>query len=131
MNFDDAFQVLDDVVAKTQPRLKDVEKFVLQGAWQDQTYDQIADASNYRYTPSYLKQDVGLKLWKRLSEVLGQSVSKTNFRAALERLSQQQESREAQHKADIPPVLTDWGEAVDVSFFTAESMNSQRCKTGF
>jgi hypothetical protein len=45
----------------------------------------MAQASDYRYTPSYLKQDVGPKLWKLLSETLGEQVSKTNFRAAIER----------------------------------------------
>jgi len=62
-----------------------VERFVLLGACLGQTYDEMAHASDYRYIPSYLKQDVGPKLWKLLSETLGEVVSKTNFQAALER----------------------------------------------
>ena len=51
----------------------------------------IAGASNYRYTPSYLKQGVGPRLWRLISEVLEEEICKTNFRAALERLVQLRE----------------------------------------
>ncbi|WP_250123831.1 hypothetical protein [Chroococcidiopsis sp. CCMEE 29] len=43
---------------------------VLQGAWQGQTYEEIAEA--YGYSASYLKQGVGPKLWKLLSHALGE-----------------------------------------------------------
>ena len=86
ISFEEVFQILDtDIFIKTQRRLKDVERFVLWGAWKDQTYNEMAKASDYRYTPSYLKQDIGPKLWKLLSKTLEEEVSKTNFRAALER----------------------------------------------
>lgn len=118
MDFEDAFQILDDLLfARTQSRLKDVEKFILQGAWQHQTYDQIADSSNYRYTPSYLKQDVGPKLWKRLSDALEQPVSKTNFRVALERLSRTSPPPPSPLPYPSSPTRTDWSDAADVSFF--------------
>jgi hypothetical protein len=86
ISFEEVFQILDtDVFAKNQRRLKDVERFILWGAWKDQTYDEMTKDSNYRYTPSYLKQDIGPKLWKLLSKTLEEEVSKTNFRVALER----------------------------------------------
>lgn len=86
MDFEEVFKVLDVAVfTKTQRRLKDVEKFVLWGAWHCQTYEEMATASHYRYTFSYLKQGVGPQLWKLLSDVLGEKVSKTNFQTALER----------------------------------------------
>lgn len=97
ISFEEVFQILDtDVFTKNQRRLKDVEKFILWGAWKDQTYDEMAKASNYRYTPSYLKQDVGPKLWKLLSEALGEEVSKINFRSALERRVRLQASLNSQ-----------------------------------
>lgn len=116
MEFEEVFRVIDTaVVAKTQRHLKDVEKFVLWGAYCGKTYTQIANASEYRYTPSYLQQDIGPKLWKLLSATLGERLSKKNFRAALLRQS---------HSATIPPPKpdnpnkhTDWGEAIDVSIF--------------
>jgi len=89
MNFEEVSKALDTaILAKTQKHLKDVERFVLLGACLGQTYDEMAQGSDYRYTPSYLKQDVGPKLWKLLSETLGEEVGKTNFRAALERQAQ-------------------------------------------
>ncbi|MBV9389789.1 MAG: ATP-binding protein [Chroococcidiopsidaceae cyanobacterium CP_BM_ER_R8_30] len=89
MEFEEIFTVVDaEVFAKTKRRLKDVERFVLQGASLGQTYDEMAKASAYRYTPSYLKQDIGPKLWKQLSEVLGEDISKTNFQSALVRQAQ-------------------------------------------
>ncbi|MBW4638498.1 MAG: AAA-like domain-containing protein [Gloeocapsa sp. UFS-A4-WI-NPMV-4B04] len=63
--------------------LNDVETAILIGAWQSKTYEQIASASGYSI--SYLTRDIGPKLWKLLSQALGEIVSKTNFQAALER----------------------------------------------
>ncbi|MGH2413966.1 MAG: hypothetical protein ACRDEA_09800 [Microcystaceae cyanobacterium] len=87
MKFEKAFQVADSTFfAKTKRHLKDVEVAILRGACQGQKYEEIA--SRYGCTAEYLKHDVGPKLWKLLSEALGERVSKKNFRAALERRSQ-------------------------------------------
>ncbi len=68
MTFEEVFSLLDAAIfAKTQKHLKNVERFALGAAWQGQTYDEMAMASNYLYTPSYLKQGVGLKLCKLIS----------------------------------------------------------------
>ena len=56
---------------------------MLRGAWQGKTYEQMVETCKYSLT--YLKQAAGPKLWKLLSEALGEDVSKTNFRAVLER----------------------------------------------
>lgn len=82
MDFEEVFQALDAaVVVKKQRHLKDIEVAILCGSWQGKKYYEIAQAQDY--TTEYLKQDVGPKLWKLLSEILGEKVSKTNFRAAL------------------------------------------------
>lgn len=84
MNVEQGLEVADEAVfVKAGRRLTPVELAILRGAWQRQTYDQIAEAHNY--SASYLKFDVGPKLWQLLSETLGESVSKTTFQAALER----------------------------------------------
>jgi WD40 repeat protein len=62
-------------------RLSEVEAAVLLGSIQRQSYEQIAEKSGYAV--SYLKYDVGRKLWKLLGQALGETVSKTNFQAAL------------------------------------------------
>jgi len=84
MNWEEGLEILDGVVFKKINRhLKDVEVIILQGSWQGLSYDEIA--TNEGYAAKYLRQDVGFKLWKLLSEALGEEVSKTNFRAAIER----------------------------------------------
>ena len=84
MKFEQALEVANiSVFAQSGRYLTDVETAVLMGAWQSQTYEQIADASGY--SVSYITRDVGPKFWKLLSQALGQAVSKTNFQAALER----------------------------------------------
>ncbi len=84
MNFEQAMEVANTAVfAHISRPLSQVETAILTGAWQSQTYEQIAEVAGY--SVSYLTRDVGPKLWKLLSKALGESVSKTNFRAALER----------------------------------------------
>ncbi|WP_199321945.1 NB-ARC domain-containing protein [Leptolyngbya sp. FACHB-321] len=62
-------------------RLSEVEASILLGSIQRQSYEQIAETSGYAV--SYLKHDVGPKFWKLLGQALGETVSKTNFQAAL------------------------------------------------
>jgi WD40 repeat protein len=67
----------------TQRHLRDVEVFILKGSYADKTYEEIA--LEHSYTPHYLGQDIGPKVWKLLTAVFGESVSKKNFRSVLER----------------------------------------------
>lgn len=84
INVEQALSVANKaVLARAGRHLSDVEMAILRGAWQSQTYGEIAEAAGY--SVSYLTRDVGPKLWKLLSQALGETVSKTNFRAALER----------------------------------------------
>lgn len=84
MNFEDVFNFLDTAVFDVKKRhLKNIELAVLRGSWQGKKYDEIA--KDYSCTPEYLKQDAGPKLWKLLSEVLGEKVSKKNFQTVIER----------------------------------------------
>ncbi len=110
--------------------MSDVETAILSGAWENRTYEQIAQASGY--SVSYLTRDIGPRLWKLLSQALGEPVSKTNFRAALDRQSSQGQPKPPHSEQRIPSPTEppenlqplpaqlprcDWGEAVDVSFF--------------
>ncbi len=84
MNFEQALELVNKLVfARFNRYLTDVETAILMGALQSQTYEQIA--SNCGYSTSYITRDVGPKVWKLLSQVLGEPVSKTNFRTAIER----------------------------------------------
>ncbi|MBG1267869.1 NB-ARC domain-containing protein, partial [Nostoc sp. WHI] len=103
MDFEEAVKVADAAVfANTKRHLKDIEIVILRGAWQGQQYYDISES--YGYAAGYLKYDVGPKLWKVLSEALGEKVSKTNFQGALER--RWRSSFEAATHA--PETLTHW-----------------------
>ncbi|MGB3615026.1 MAG: AAA-like domain-containing protein, partial [Elainellaceae cyanobacterium] len=79
---EDAVQVANRAVLFSAGRsLSDVEIVILKGAWERLEYDQIA-AQN-QYATSYISNDVAPKLWRLLTDALGQKVRKSNFRAAL------------------------------------------------
>ncbi|HIK11267.1 MAG TPA: AAA-like domain-containing protein [Oscillatoriaceae cyanobacterium M33_DOE_052] len=85
LSFEDAIEVADAAVFASKGRhLTDVEMIILRGSWQNQTYPEMAENSDY--AANYLQRTAGPKLWVLLSEVLGEEVKKTNFRTALERL---------------------------------------------
>jgi hypothetical protein len=93
----------DRVLSQTMGQyLNDREVKVLHGAWEGKTYDQMADL--YGYSAEYLNKDVGNKLWRKLSEALGETVTKKNFREALQRSWEQQQSRSTPNFsfADVP-----------------------------
>ena len=86
---DEAVKLANQVVSlKAKRSLTDVEVIVLKGAWQRLEYDQIAAQNQYATT--YISQDVAPKLWKLLTDALGEKVKKSNFKQALERYWQQQ-----------------------------------------
>nr|QIZ85987.1 WD40 domain P-loop ATPase domain [Oscillatoria sp. PCC 6602] len=86
MNVSQALELADNlVVAKTARHLSDLQRLLLEEFWTRPSlrYDEVAQT--HGYSASYLKQDAGPKLWRSLSDACGEKVSKTNFRAALER----------------------------------------------
>ena len=85
MNLEEVIKTIDNVLlTNTGQHLRDVEAIVLRGAWQAKTYEQIAETC--QYSLGYIKQVAAPKLWKLLSEALGEDISKTNFRFIIERL---------------------------------------------
>lgn len=85
--------------------LSDIEIEVLQGAWEGKSYEEIAEQL-FR-SVSYINKDIGYRLWKKLSEALGEDVTKKSFRQALKREWQRQVDLEA-----VLPVLI----ATDLEF---------------
>ncbi|HAX87083.1 MAG TPA: hypothetical protein DCY91_12690 [Cyanobacteria bacterium UBA11370] len=130
MNIEQGLEVADEeLFVKIGRRLNEVEVAILKGSWEKQTYEKIAATTGY--SASYLKRDVGPKLWNMLTEALNEPVSKTNFRAALERkwrtTLRTKESEKLSHSSPLPtphsplPTHADWGEAIDVSVFYGRS----------
>lgn len=75
------------IFKKLGKNLSDIEIKLLQGAWDGKTYDQIATEEGY--SASYLSKDIGNKLWSKLSDSLGEDVTKKNFKEALKRIWEQ------------------------------------------
>lgn len=86
MDIQVALDLADELVlGKTGEHLSDLQRAILKASWswERQSYDQIAET--YGYSANYLKKHVGPGLWKLLSEILQEKVSKTNARSAFER----------------------------------------------
>ncbi|MBG1265090.1 NB-ARC domain-containing protein [Nostoc sp. WHI] len=138
MNFEEAVKVADTVVfAKTKRHLKDIEIVILRASWQGQQYYDISET--YGYAAGYLKYDVGPKLWKLLSEALGEKVSKKNFQGALQRRwrnSFETATPEVQaletltqwktHEEFLEPILPYSGKEIEETTAPAEGIADQR-----
>ncbi len=91
MDAEEALKVANAAVfAKNNKRLTDLQELIFRGSWQGQKYDEIAEIN--RYEPQHIKNE-GSKLWKLLTQALGEKVSKTNFQSALKQRS---------HSAAVP-----------------------------
>jgi WD40 repeat protein len=118
MTFEEGLAIADEAIfLSSGRRLSAVEIAVLQGAWHQQTYEQIASATDY--SASYLRQGVAPKLWKTLADAWAEEVSKITFKVVLERKWRQEKKNirgvEESFEPSFP--VQDWGEAVDVSVF--------------
>jgi tetratricopeptide (TPR) repeat protein len=84
MDAEAALAWLDTIIpAQTGERLSDLQKVILQQVWLGRKYLDIAHA--YGCTEGHAK-DVGSQLWKLLSQVLREKITKNNCRATLERI---------------------------------------------
>lgn len=112
MDVEEGLEFADQLIyAKTGKHLNDLEREVFLGSWQGHTYEKM-----YPINPEYVEKDVGYKLWKKLSNVLGEKVNKKNFRGALER-SLKQKRVFISHRAQEPDfsLATQLSEALNAS----------------
>jgi energy-coupling factor transporter ATP-binding protein EcfA2 len=83
MNLEEILKMADEIVfEKTGQHLTDLQAAVLEGTLQRETYKRIAkdfDCSESRV------REIGSELWRILSEELGEKISKSNIRSAMER----------------------------------------------
>jgi hypothetical protein len=99
MNLKEVLKMADEMVfAKTGQHLDNLQEAILQGTMQGDKYIKIAEEIHCNET--YVRQ-VGSQLWQLLSEELGEDISKSNFRAAMERLQVSIVSHYAQDSAQI------------------------------
>ncbi|WP_449419654.1 NB-ARC domain-containing protein [Phormidium nigroviride] len=83
MDVQEVLKLADDIVfAKTGKHLNHLQEGILRGTWQRQKYPEIAKAC-YR-SEAHVKK-VASKLWKLLSETLGEDINQSNFGYTVER----------------------------------------------
>ncbi|MEG4504149.1 NB-ARC domain-containing protein [Microcoleus sp. F6_B4] len=83
MDIAEVLTLADELIfAKTGKHLDYVQEAILRGTLQDITYTQIA--REVYSSPSHVR-NVGSQLWKILSKALKKDITKTNFRAVLEK----------------------------------------------
>lgn len=81
MDLNAALEWLDgQILARRGHRLSELQRILLEQVWQGRTYPEIAD--RYGCTEGHAK-DVGSDLWKLLSEILGDRITKKNLRISL------------------------------------------------
>lgn len=84
MKFDIAVKMADELVyAKTGERLDDLHLSILRGVWEGKRYIEIAE--EVHRSEGYIRE-LGADLWRLLSEVTGEEVTKKSFRTTMERV---------------------------------------------
>lgn len=85
MTFEEALKVIKTTLYNNKRKqLTVIEKEILKAAWENETY--ATTAKNSHLSVGHIK-DVAYKLWKQLSEILGEKVTKTNLRMVLQKNS--------------------------------------------
>jgi len=83
MNLKEVLKLADDLVfTRTGKHLNDLQETIMRGTWDDEEYKKIAKAVN---RSEARVREMGMELWKIISEELGEKVNKSNFRSAMER----------------------------------------------
>jgi flagellar biosynthesis GTPase FlhF len=71
----------DQVFSHTGKHLDSLQKSILEGLWQHQDYEEIADNNHRSY--NHIKKEAS-KLWKILSKVFNENIKQSNVKAILE-----------------------------------------------
>jgi len=102
MKAQEALNLVDTLLDSTQfgQRLNDVQSTVFLESWLGRTYREIAQKLSYEH--DYIKQ-IGSQLWRSLSLVVGEEVSKKNIKAVLHRYNQ------------YPNRIQDWSEHINLN----------------
>jgi hypothetical protein len=110
----EAIALIDNLLqsAKKQHKLNDIQSIIFLETWEGHSYQEIAERHQYEH--DYTKK-VGSHLWRNLSQITGEKVSKQNLQAVLRRYHDSNSPIQPASKKDN--CSQDWGEAIDVSYF--------------
>jgi hypothetical protein len=83
MDVNEMLKFADEIVFKNRGKhLDDLEQAILRGVWQNEKYSKVAE--DFHCTEGHVR-DVASDLWKILSDILEEDVSKCNLRSTIER----------------------------------------------
>jgi hypothetical protein len=84
MNITEVLQLIDErLIERDKKPLNTIQKAIFEGSWQGQSYQEIGN--EYHRSETHIREE-GAKLWKLLSDALGEEIRKSNFRSVLERV---------------------------------------------
>jgi hypothetical protein len=88
MNAEDALKFVEELLTEQGQRLNDLQRSVFLGVWEGKSYKEILKEVPHRTELGNLQGTVAHKLWKQLTDVLGEKVLKKNLRGPVERAYQ-------------------------------------------
>jgi WD40 repeat protein len=112
MTADEALALLDLLLQEQS--LRDIQEQVFRHSWEGCTYPNIAERIGY--DTGYIR-DVGYELWRQLTQLLGEPVTKNNLQAVLRRQHERSPKLALPKVTPTSPPDRDcyWGERIDVS----------------
>jgi NB-ARC domain len=83
MDIAEVLKIADDLMFdSTSKYLDNLQRSIVEGVWEGKTYKDIADSTEK--TEGHIR-DSAATLWKDISEAVGESVRKSNFKSVIER----------------------------------------------
>jgi WD40 repeat protein len=112
MTADEALALLDTLFKEQS--LRDIQEQVFRHSWEGHTYPDMAERIGY--DTGYIR-DVGYELWRQLTQVLGEPVTKNNLQAVVRRQRDRSPQLAMREVPSASPPERDcyWGERIDVS----------------
>jgi hypothetical protein len=108
MTFQEALEFIESALeSKTSKQLNFLEPEILKAAWENATYGAVADS--LYLSVGHIKDSSSL-LWQRISDVMGEKVTKNNFRSLLEKQSSKTDLAEAKVEGE-PMTMASVGES--------------------
>jgi CheY-like chemotaxis protein len=108
MSFEEALELIASALEfKSGKTLTLLEKEILKAAWKNATYSAVAD--RLYLSIGHIKDSSSI-LWQRISDVMGEKVTKNNFRSLLEKQSTTTDIAEAEVEGE-PMAMASVGES--------------------
>ena len=127
MTADEALALLDTLLQEQS--LRDIQELVFRHSWEGCTYPDMAERIGY--DTGYIR-DVGSELWRQLTQILGEPVTKNSLQAVLRRRHDRSVPEVTQTSPVVGITARDeyrdcyWGERIDVSTFRGREIELQQ-----